>query len=234
MAWTIKRTVDLQKGDLHQNGKSVGILSFPGDEDAHIWEVTVLDGGEPAALSGTVTAYFMRSFDGNSVVATGSTSGNVVSVAIPAGAYAYQGLVTAILRLTVASVSTVTIDAIAFSVGENHTGVIVDPGDVIDVDDILALYEDMQEATEAAETAAEGIANNLALEYSSSSSTAYAVGDYVVHDELLYRCISATQGGSWTAANWERVRLATDVRNRIEDAISVSNHTLVIKYRLGD
>lgn len=151
MAWTIKRTIDLAKGDVQQNGKSVGILSFPGDNDAHIWEVTVLDGGEPAVLPGTATAYFMRSYDGNSVVVTGTVTDNVVTVEIPEGAYAYSGLVTAIMRLTVASTSTVTIDAIAFTVGENHTGVIVDPGDVVDVDDILAQYADMQAATAEAQ-----------------------------------------------------------------------------------
>lgn len=230
MAWTIKRTVDLQKGDLHQNGKQVGILSFPGDEDAHIWEVTVLDGGEPAALSGTVTAYFMRSFDGNSVVATGSFSGNVVSVAIPAGAYAYQGLVTAILRLTVANESTVTIDAIAFSVGENHTGTIVDPGEVIDVDDILAQYDTMVEATAdcvAATATAEGVTSIIAAAYSTSKT--YAVGEYVTRSGSLYRCTTAiTEPEAWTSGHWSKTTVGAESRGSVMSGGSISTNAALL------
>lgn len=230
MAWTIKRTVDLQKGDLHQNGKQVGILSFPGDEDAHIWEVTVLDGGEPATLSGTVTAYFMRSFDGNSVVATGSYTGNVVSVAIPAGAYAYQGLVTAILRLTVANESTVTIDAIAFSVGENHTGTIVDPGEVIDVDAILAQYDAMAQATEdcvAATATAEGVTSIIAAAYSTTKT--YAVGEYVTRSGKLYRCTTAiTEPEAWTSGHWSATTVGAESRGSVMSGGSISTNAALL------
>ena len=223
MPWIIKRRIDLLKGDAPQNARTVGALSFPGDSGAHVWEITVMNGSEPAELTGTVTAYFKRSYDGNSVLAAGSCSGGVVTITIPEAAYAYPGPVTAIARITAAGTSTVTLDAIAFTVGENHTGVIVDPGEVIDTDDILAEYADMLDATaacEAATAAAENFTGIAAPAY--SASAVYAPGDFVTYSGGMYRCtVAIPEPEAWTGAHWEETSAGEEIRRAVTAASGI-------------
>ena len=57
-----------------------------------------------------------------------------------------------------------------------------------------------------------GMQNSIAPTYSSSST--YAVGDYVMYNAQLYKCITAiTTAEAWTAAHWSQVPLANDVSN---------------------
>lgn len=50
----------------------------------------------------------------------------------------------------------------------------------------------------------------IAPQYSTSST--YAVGDYVIHNDQLYRCITAiTTAEDWTAAHWTAAVLGNDV-----------------------
>ncbi len=52
----------------------------------------------------------------------------------------------------------------------------------------------------------------IAENYGDSSS--YAVGDYVVHNSDLFRCVSAVSDtGSWDPDDWQQVKLADDVRD---------------------
>ena len=54
------------------------------------------------------------------------------------------------------------------------------------------------------------ISPGVAAQYSSSST--YAVGDYVIHNDTLYRCITAiTTAESWTAAHWESVTMGGEL-----------------------
>lgn len=55
-----------------------------------------------------------------------------------------------------------------------------------------------------------GMQNSIAPTYSSSNT--YAVGDYVMYNAQLYRCITAiTTAEAWTAAHWTQVPIASDV-----------------------
>lgn len=58
----------------------------------------------------------------------------------------------------------------------------------------------------------------IAPQYSTSST--YAVGDYVIHNDQLYRCITAiTTAEAWTAAHWTAAVLGNDV-GELKSAIS--------------
>lgn len=57
-----------------------------------------------------------------------------------------------------------------------------------------------------------------------SSSSTYAVGDYVLYQDTLYRCVTPiTTAESWTAAHWTAVVLGDDI-DMIRDAVSVSGN----------
>jgi len=166
MNWYINRTADIMNGDrAASRTASIMPLAYPGDGNAHIWRVTVTDNGAPASLTGAVPiGYFMRGYDGETVMQTGTVTGNIVSVAIPAEAYAYPGHVTAIIRINHDDTN-MTIDAIAYEIGPNVTGDIIDPGEVIPgIDDLIAEIERMETATEAAENAVEQLYSIFGVE----------------------------------------------------------------------
>ena len=59
-------------------------------------------------------------------------------------------------------------------------------------------------------------ADNLAPTYSTTAT--YAVGDYVIYNNQLYKCTTAiTTGETWTAAKWVAAKIASDVISLKED-----------------
>ena len=92
---------------------------------------------------------------------------------------------------------------------------------------------DMSAEVIAASNNVNTLRGNFAPTYSSSAT--YAVGDYAVYNNQLYRCITAiTTAEAWTAGHWTAVALGGDVSNLKSDLISVdaevdslrSSHTL--------
>ena len=67
------------------------------------------------------------------------------------------------------------------------------------------------------------IAIKMNLEWESladiySESGTYAVGEYVLYDGVLYRCISAiTSGEAWTAAHWTAVDFGAELEKVVRD-----------------
>lgn len=153
MYWIIERKSDLAKGaKAALASASVMPLAYPGDSDGHLWRVTVTNDGEPVDLTGaSVTGYFYRQVDGNTpIVHETVASGNAASVLIPQAAYAYEGYVSAIMRIALGG-EIMTVDAINFNVGANLTGSIIDPGEVVDINAVLQHISDMETATAAAQ-----------------------------------------------------------------------------------
>ena len=71
-----------------------------------------------------------------------------------------------------------------------------------------------------------GAAGVTASAYSSSST--YAVGDYVIHNSNLYRCTTAiTTAEAFTAAHWTQVVLADDVTDVKSDISGIANRVLI-------
>ena len=132
-----------------------------GDNNAHTWRVTVLDGGEAAQVTGSVTGYFVRP-DGNTVTVQGSMAGNVASVVLAQACYAQEGAVKAVMRLSTADGAKVTLAAMILPVRNVLTDSIIDPDNVIpSLEDLLAQVAAMEalndgvSAAEAERVAAE-------------------------------------------------------------------------------
>lgn len=84
---------------------------------------------------------------------------------------------------------------------------------------LQAAAEDAIEEIQAQTPVVTGMQNSIAPTYSSSST--YAVGDYVMYNAQLYRCTTAiTTAEAWTAAHWVAIPLSDDVyqlNERISD-----------------
>lgn len=68
-----------------------------------------------------------------------------------------------------------------------------------------------------------------------SSSKTYAVGDYCIYNDVLYKCTTAiTTAEAWTAAHWTAVTVGdelSDLKADLDDlGLSVVNGTLCVTY----
>ena len=153
--WLIEQEIDLQRG---AQAPQVwpNALMLCGDNNAHTWRVTVMDCGEAAQVTGSVTGYFVRP-DGNTVAVQGSLAGNVASVVLAQACYAQEGDVKAVMRLSSGTGAKVTLAALILPVRNVLTDSIIDPGEVIpSLDELLAQIasmEQLEDEVSAAESA---------------------------------------------------------------------------------
>lgn len=102
---------------------------FSADVGANVVGVEVLDNGNAASLSGTVTGYIVRA-DGGTVTQGGTLSSNKASIVLPAAAYNVEGPVDISIKLNTSGVIT-TLASVRGFVHRATTDTIVDPGTVI-------------------------------------------------------------------------------------------------------
>ena len=115
---------------------------FSQDNQGNVIGVEVFDGDTPASLSGSVSASIVRS-DGGTVAATGVLSGNKLSVALPAAAYAVPGVISIVLKLTTGAI-VLSLLAVVAIVYASSTDTPVDPGTIMP--SIANLIEAINEA----------------------------------------------------------------------------------------
>lgn len=118
---------------------------FSQDNNGNLIGVNVFQGGEPATISGSVSASVIRA-DGATVAVTGSLSGNQCSVVLPQACYAVPGVLSIVIKLTSGETVT-TVGAVVANVYRSSTDTAVDPGQIIP--DIQALIEAIDEAVES-------------------------------------------------------------------------------------
>lgn len=178
--WVIEQNVELAQGA--QVRVWPNALMLLGDKKAHTINLHVYSFGVPATLDGvTVSAYFLRN-DGETVLVTGSASGNAVSVTLAQECYAYAGDLTASVRLT-SGETTLTLCVMVLKIRQTASGAIVDPGTVIPgIDDVLAKMDEMDAAVKAAQTAVEGAEG--AVSKAAASAEAAAASEKVVTDNI--------------------------------------------------
>lgn len=102
---------------------------FSQDNNGNLIGVNVFQGGEPATLSGTVSASVIRA-DGATVAVTGSLSGNQCSVVLPQSCYAVPGVLSIVIKLTSDGAVT-TVGAVVANVYRSSTDTAVDPGEIM-------------------------------------------------------------------------------------------------------
>lgn len=147
---------------------------FTADNASNEIAVEVTNGGEPVALSGAVTAYAVRA-DGVTAMFSGTISGNVASVILPASCYVEVGTLSIVIK-----VGTTTVGACTCYVYRTTTDEIVDPGHVIpSIEELLEQIEACRTATTNANTAASNanakatLAENAATNANTKASVAY-------------------------------------------------------------
>lgn len=176
---------------------------FSADNAGNTINVFVTDHGQPATLGGTISANVIRG-DGTTVAVSGAIDGNRAYIILPQACYAVPGVIQIIIKNTESSTVT-TIAAVVANVYESTTDTVVDPGTIIP--SVASLVQAIEDAV--AEIPA-GYNACFAPAYSTSST--YALGQYVTYSGYLYRCTTAiTSSESWTAAHWTQVALANDV-----------------------
>ena len=195
-----------------------GVL-FSQDNQANQINVTVLDGGEPATISGTVSANIIRS-DGGTVAATGgSITGNVASITLPAAAYAVPGVVSIVVKLTVSGVIT-TIAAIVGNMYRSSTDTAIDPGTIIP--SIQTLISQINAAVASIPADYSSLWTKLAPAFSTDAS--YVAGQYVTNNSGLYR-FNTTHTGDWSSSDVTAVNLGGEITN-LKSALGFQHYEL--------
>ena len=183
---------------------------FSQDNQANVIKVTVLDGGQPATISGTVTASIIRQ-DGGTVTATGGTiTDNVASITLPSAAYVVPGLVSIVVKLTSSGVIT-TLAAVVTNVYQSTTETAIDPGTIIP--SVTALISAIDTAVASIPADYSALWTTLAPAFDTSAS--YVAGQYVTYNGGLYR-FNTAHSGEWVAADVVSSKVGTELSNIIE------------------
>lgn len=178
---------------------------FSQDNQANVINVTVLDGGQPATISGTVTASIIRQ-DGGTVAATGGTiTDNVVSITLPAAAYTVPGVVSIAVKLTTSGVIT-TLAAVVVTVYQSSTDTVVDPGTIIP--SVQALISQIDAAVASIPADYSALWATIAPAFSTSAT--YSAGQYVTYNGGLYR-FNTIHTGAWVAGDVTAVNIGGEL-----------------------
>lgn len=184
-------------------------MVFQDENAGHTFRISgVDDDGNTVALSGTVAGVFLRP-DNTDVAITGSASGGVVSVTLPANCYAVPGRFGLTIFVTSNSQKTAVYAAVG-TVSRTSSGT-VSPGTASDVVDLI---NQISLAVATIPASWSGLMADIAPTY--STSALYPVGSYCYYNGDLYRCTTAiTTAETWTASHWTVAVLGNDLRDKI-------------------
>lgn len=189
---------------------------FSQDNNGNVIGVNVYDNGEAAALAGTVAASIIRA-DGVTVAATGTLSGNKVSVVLPQTAYAVPGVLSIVLKITSGSDVT-TLCAVIGNVYMSSTDSIVDPGTIIpSIDTLIA---EINAAVASIPADYSSLWTSLAPAF--SASKAYTVWQYVTYNGGLYRFKVAHPAGTWDNTHVVHVSIGNDISD-LKRALTITH-----------
>jgi lysophospholipase L1-like esterase len=194
---------------------------FSQDVQGNVINVTVLDGGEPATLSGSVSANIIRA-DGGTVAATGGTiAGNVASITLPAAAYSVPGVVSIVVKVTDSGVTT-TIAAVVANIYQSSTDTVVDPGTIIP--SIQTLIAQIDAAVASIPADYSSLWSSLAPNYSIIGFPVYT-GYLCTYDGVLYRAKGdILSSETWNSSHWAQVNIG----DYIHETKSAFNHSLSV------
>ena len=162
---------------------------FSQDNQGNLLGVNVLDNGQEASISGTVSGAVIRA-DGETVAITGTLSGNKCSIVLPSAAYAVPGSAVITLKLTTSGVIT-TLLSVVTTIYRTSTDVTVDPGTIIpSIEDLIAEIEevaatipqDYSALSHSVETIVPADSENILLALSLTSKSSQSIDfDYVAN-----------------------------------------------------
>jgi hypothetical protein len=152
MNWMIKQTIDLENPP-KQSRETPYLLMLPGDNQAHVWEITVLKGKEPADLTGYTSAgYFLRRDDAL-VSCSGDyadISGNIVTITFKSECYSVPGGMRGAVRISKTG-QTITLADQAFIVQPDMMGTeVVEDEFIPSLPDLLLQVSRLEQANDEA------------------------------------------------------------------------------------
>lgn len=171
---------------------------FSQDNQGNLIGVNVFEDGDPATLSGTVSANVIRS-DGETVPVSGVLSGNQAYVILPQAAYAVPGIISIVIKLTGGG-STTTLCAVVATVYPSATDVIVDPGTIIP--DIQLLLDSIAEAIQS-----------IPPDYNAMAKQIKEVNS-VINGGVFYYELTSVSG-------WTRQLLVPDMELKKDDYLTI-------------
>ena len=140
--------IELESGNIHRSFAKHSIGS--GDAAANRFGVRVLRAGVAVALAGVVCQGFFHNANGENIALTseGAVSGNVAWVTLPQACYNVEGNFTLSLKLVGGGVTGTMriVDGVVDNTGTS--GAVAPTADIPTYQEILAVYQDMQEALE--------------------------------------------------------------------------------------
>lgn len=173
--------------------KPLEVAALPGvfftdDAKGNVIAVDVLDGGEPATLSGSVKGYVILPDHSTLPPVSGTLSGNRASITLPADAYVLEGPLDIVIKVESGSGE----NAVRTAVGACHayvcrtsTETTYDPSGVVpSISDLETWIEACQQATEDANAASgklenmDATATSLAADASPTASINTVSGHY--------------------------------------------------------
>ena len=205
-------------------------MTFQAESGGHTFQISgVDDSGNTVALAGSVAGVFLRP-DNTDVAITGSASGGVVSVTLPANCYDVPGRFGLTVFVTADGQKTAVYAAIG-TVSRTSSGT-VSPGTTADVVDLINQINAAVATIPASWT---GLMADIAPTY--SDTAVYPVGSYVYYNGDLYRCTTAiTTAESWTAGHWTQAVLGNDVaylKDAFNDVSPVYDSSYFLSWQIG-
>jgi len=147
----ITKTVDLQK--VQKTDQLEGPL-YQLENEGHTFRIVCNMGTDPASISGTASARFLRP-DETTVYFTGSISGNVVEITLPQSCYTVNGRFGMVVFVTGGGVAS-AVYAVAGTVARSTTEDVIDPTETIpSLEELIAQIEACEQATDNANAAAQ-------------------------------------------------------------------------------
>lgn len=184
---------------------------FSQDAYGNIFYIYLHDGENPVTLTGTVSADVIRPDGGTVACPDGGISGNIVYIRFPPAVYAIPGTISIVVKVTDSPIIT-TVAAVVANVYQSSTDTVVDPGNIIPSIENLIAAIDAAVASIPADYSS--LWTSLAPAF--STSTSYAIGQYVTYDGDLYR-FKNTHSGSWASADVDAVDLGTGITKNAND-----------------
>ena len=184
---------------------------FSQDVYGNVIRVVVMDGDEPATLTGNVSGLAIRADGGTVAISDATLSDNVATIVLPAAAYAVPGVIAVTIKISDASTTT-TLASFVANVYQTSTETAVDPGTIIP--SITALIEEIETVVATIPGDYSTLWASLAPTF--SSGTSYAVGQYVTYDGGLYK-FKNPHSGSWSASDVDAVDLGAGITKNAND-----------------
>ena len=201
----IRRTVSLDGAIMPE---ALQGMLYGGEDQAHRFIISATKDGQAHALSGTVSAVFVREADMVEVPVTGGSISNG-NAQITLGEHCYYRPGRFVLSIFVtADGSKTMVYQCRGNVARTDGNTVVDPDGEITLT-VADLIADIEAATASIPSDYSSLLATIADAF--SSSAAYSVGQRVWYDGTLYQFITPHAAGSWTGQDIRAVVIASDM-----------------------